>query len=110
VLLPAVAALPGVDMSMVVSDVETLIRGGALWRPQELDVSEIPHGKRHPQIFGIYARLSAGESFVLINNHDPKPLRREFDATYPDQFDWEYLQSGPATWRVRIGRRTNGAQ
>jgi len=67
---------------------------------------EIPQGRRHPRIFGIYARLTPGESFVLVNNHDPKPLRREFQAAYPDRFGWDYLEAGPERWRVRIGRPT----
>jgi uncharacterized protein (DUF2249 family) len=41
----------------------------------------------------------------LVNNHDPKPLRREFQATYPDRFGWDYLEAGPEQWRVRIGGR-----
>lgn len=104
VLIPALAALPGVDLPALVDDVETLLAGGILDTPEVLDVCEIPHGRRHPRIFGIYARLAPGESFVLVNNHDPKPLRREFQATYPDQFGWDYLEAGPDRWRVRIGR------
>jgi uncharacterized protein (DUF2249 family) len=103
-LLPAMAASRGIDLPMLASDVDTLLRDGILQTPETLDVRPIPHGERHPRIFGIYARLRPGESFVLVNNHDPKPLRREFTATYPDQFGWEYLQAGPTEWRVRIGR------
>ncbi|WP_445189147.1 DUF2249 domain-containing protein [Pseudonocardia sp. Cha107L01] len=105
VLLPAIATLPGVDLTSLMEDAETLLRGGVLARPEVLDVREIPHGQRHPRIFAMYARLAPGESFVLVNNHDPKPLRREFEATYPEQFSWEYEQSGPTNWRVHIGRR-----
>jgi uncharacterized protein (DUF2249 family) len=103
VLLPALALLPGVDLSALADDVDTLLAGGVLNAPAVVDVREIPHGRRHPRIFGIYARLAPGESFVLINN-DPKPLRREFQATYPDRFGWDYLEAGPDRWRVRIGR------
>lgn len=104
VLVPALAVLPGVDLSVLVEDVDTLLSGGALNTPDEVDVREIPHGRRHPRIFGVYARLAPGESFVLVNNHDPKPLRREFQATYPGRFGWDYLEAGPERWRVRIGR------
>ncbi|MDN5929518.1 MAG: DUF2249 domain-containing protein [Pseudonocardia sp.] len=104
VLIPALAALPGVDIRTLVDDVETLLAGGALDIPDQLDVREIPHGRRHPRIFGVYSRLEPGQSFVLVNNHDPKPLRREFQATYPDQFGWDYLEAGPDRWQVRIGR------
>jgi uncharacterized protein (DUF2249 family) len=104
VLIPALTALPGVDLSVLVEDVDTLLSGGALNTPDVVDVREVPHGRRHPRIFGVYARLAPGESFVLVNNHDPKPLRREFQATYPDRFGWDYLEAGPERWRVRIGR------
>lgn len=104
VLIPALAALPGVDLPALVEDVSVLLAGGILDIPAKLDVREIPHGRRHPRIFGIYARLAPGESFVLVNNHDPKPLRREFQATYPDQFGWDYLEAGPDQWQVRIER------
>lgn len=103
-LLPALATLPGVELPSLVEDVDALLAGGALDTPDEVDVREVPHGRRHPRIFGVYARLAAGESFVLVNNHDPKPLRREFEATYPEQFSWDYLESGPTLWRVRISR------
>jgi uncharacterized protein (DUF2249 family) len=93
-----------VDLSVLVEDVDTLLAGGALSTPGVVDVREIPHGRRHPRIFGVYGRLAPGESFVLVNNHDPKPLRREFQATYPDRFGWDYLEAGPERWRVRIGR------
>lgn len=104
VLLPALAALPGVDLPVLVEDVDTLVAGDALNTPGVVDVREIPRGRRHPRIFGVYGRLAPGESFVLVNNHDPKPLRREFQATYPDRFGWDYLEAGPDRWRVRIGR------
>ncbi len=104
VLLPALAELPGADLPSLAEDMRTLLEGKPLEKPDELDVREIPHGRRHPRIFGTYARLAEGESFVLVNNHDPKPLRREFDTAYPGQFAWDYLEQGPARWRVRIGR------
>ena len=103
VLIPALAVLPGVDLSGLIEDVDTLLSGGALKTPEVVDVREIPHGRRHPGIFGVYARLAPGESFVLVNSHDPKPLRREFQATYPGRFGWDYLEAGPERWRVRIG-------
>lgn len=104
VLIPALAVLPGVDLPALADDLDTLLRGGVLDIPAVLDVRDIPQGRRHPRIFGIYARLTPGESFVLVNNHDPKPLRREFRAAYPGQFGWEYLEAGPDRWRIRIER------
>ncbi|MFS8199416.1 DUF2249 domain-containing protein [Streptomyces sp. CWNU-52B] len=109
VLLPALAALPGADLPTLVTDMLTLLAGGELDHPPVLDVREIPHGRRHPRIFARYGRLAPGESFVLVNNHDPKPLRREFEATHPDTHTWDYVESGPEVWRVRIGKAAGGA-
>jgi uncharacterized protein (DUF2249 family) len=41
---------------------------------------------------------------VLVNDHDPRPLRYQFEAQYAGEYTWEYLEAGPAVWRVRIGR------
>jgi uncharacterized protein (DUF2249 family) len=69
-----------------------------------LDVRTLPPAQRHPLIFGTFHDLAPGESFVLINDHDPKPLYYQFKFEYEGQFSWEYLEQGPEAWRVRIGR------
>ncbi len=69
-----------------------------------LDVRSLPPRERHESIFSAYEALGAGDSFVLVNDHDPKPLRYQFDAEHPGAFTWDYLESGPRVWRVRIGR------
>lgn len=69
----------------------------------ELDVRQLRKPDKHPTIFATYAALKVGESFVLVNNHDPKHLREEFEADYPGGFEWEYLDKGP-TWRIRIAK------
>lgn len=71
----------------------------------ELDVREIPPRERHPRIFALFDGLKPGESFVLVNDHDPKPLYYQFQAERPGQVDWIYLEEGPLVWRVRIGKR-----
>ncbi|MDX1415242.1 MAG: DUF2249 domain-containing protein [Candidatus Promineifilaceae bacterium] len=70
-----------------------------------LDIRPIPPAQRHPLIFDRFEALEKGKSFVLINDHDPKPLFYQFQAERSDQFTWEYLEQGPQAWRVRIGRR-----
>ena len=71
----------------------------------ELDIRPIAPKDRHPLIFDRFEALATGESFVLVNDHDPKPLFYQFQAERADQFTWEYLEQGPQDWRVRIGRR-----
>lgn len=72
----------------------------------ELDVRQLRKPDKHPTIFATYSALSVGESFVLVNNHDPKHLRAEFDADLPGGYDWEYLDKGPEVWRIRITNLT----
>jgi uncharacterized protein (DUF2249 family) len=72
---------------------------------RELDVRVIPPREKHPAIFVTFDALAAGESFVLVNDHDPFPLRYQFEAERGDSFGWDYLESGPVVWRVRISRR-----
>jgi uncharacterized protein (DUF2249 family) len=70
-----------------------------------LDIRTIPPMRRHPLIFDQFEALEPADSFVLVNDHDPKPLYYQFQAELTDQFTWEYLEQGPEAWRVRIGRR-----
>ena len=68
----------------------------------KLDVrSEVP-ARRHELILGTYQDLEAGAGFELVNDHDPKPLYYQFSAEMPGEFEWEYLERGPETWRVLI--------
>jgi len=69
-----------------------------------LDVRELPPALRHEVIFTTYHALAPGMAFVLVNDHDPKPLRYQFEAEHGGEFTWEYLEQGPRVWRVRIGR------
>jgi uncharacterized protein (DUF2249 family)/iron-sulfur cluster repair protein YtfE (RIC family) len=69
-----------------------------------LDVRDLPPAQRHETIFSSYQDLVPGAGFILVNDHDPKPLRYQFEAEHTGQFTWRYLENGPDTWRVRIGR------
>jgi len=73
--------------------------------PRTLDVRVIPPREKHPAIFRTFAALAPGESFVLVNDHDPKPLRYQFEYEQGDEFGWQYLEEGPVVWRVEISRR-----
>ena len=73
--------------------------------PIELDVRRIPPREKHPTIFATFDALGPGESFVLVNDHDPFPLRHQFEAVRKGLYGWEYLEQGPVVWRVRLTRR-----
>ncbi|HET9500546.1 MAG TPA: DUF2249 domain-containing protein [Marmoricola sp.] len=77
---------------------------------QQLDVRAEAPARRHQLIFETWGALLPGESFELVNDHDPKPLYYQFAAEHTDQFEWEPLEQGPETWRIRIGRSPGGGQ
>jgi len=71
---------------------------------KQLDVRTLSPRERHPKIFETFDALEPGEDFQLVNDHDPKPLYYQFQAERGGQVAWEYLEQGPKTWRVKIGR------
>ena len=71
----------------------------------ELDVRTIPPRDKHPTIFRTFDNLAVGESMVIVNDHDPRPLRYQLAAERADTFVWTYEAEGPEVWRVRIDRR-----
>lgn len=74
-----------------------------------IDVRTITPRERHPLIFQTFGGLGAGESFELVNDHDPKPLYYQFAAEHSGRFTWDYLEEGPERWRVRIGKANGSA-
>ena len=74
-------------------------------QPMQLDVRVIPPREKHPTIFQTFDMLAPGQSFVLVNDHDPFPLRYQFEAERTGRYGWEYLEQGPQVWRVEISKR-----
>ena len=69
-----------------------------------VDVRDLPPRQRHPLIFGAFDTLVAGESLLLVNDHDPKPLFYQFQAESRGEFTWDYLENGPEVRQVKIGK------
>lgn len=75
----------------------------------EIDVRSLIPAQRHAKIFHLVGELTAGDSFVLVNDHDPKPLYYQLEAEHPGEFSWTYLEKGPAVWKVEIGKQFKAA-
>ena len=69
----------------------------------QIDVRNLVPMQRHQKIFELVDQLAPGGKFILVNDHDPKPLYYQLEAEHPHQFSWTYLERGPV-WRVEIGR------
>jgi uncharacterized protein (DUF2249 family)/uncharacterized protein YjiS (DUF1127 family) len=74
-----------------------------------VDVRSLAPAQRHAKIFQLVNELGPGSSFILVNDHDPKPLYYQLEAEYPKQFSWTYLQRGPEVWQVEIGKLAKAA-
>lgn len=74
-----------------------------------VDVRQVAPFERHPLIFGRFNALQPGEALQLVNDHDPRPLYNQFKAVTAGRFTWDYLESGPQVWRVRIGKLAGAA-
>ncbi|MBX3584418.1 MAG: DUF2249 domain-containing protein [Rhizobiaceae bacterium] len=72
---------------------------------ETVDVRMLVPAQRHQKIFQLVDDLQPGKAFVLVNDHDPKPLYYQLEAEYPGQFSWTYLERGPDVWRVEIGKQ-----
>ncbi|MCO5102063.1 MAG: DUF2249 domain-containing protein [Burkholderiaceae bacterium] len=69
-----------------------------------IDVRTIAPHERHSLIFSSFNALPQGAALELVNDHDPAPLHRQFKSNLHGLFTWDYLEQGPALWRVRIGK------
>lgn len=103
------ATLHKLARSVTAAPVSVMGTKGEPPRPDPvLDVRDLAPAKRHEVIFDTYGGLTPGTAFVLVNDHDPKPLYYQFEAEHAGRFSWDYLEAGPSVWRVRIGRAAAG--
>lgn len=61
-----------------------------------LDVTQIEPKLKHQVIFDRYFQLDSLESFVIENDHDPKPLHYQMLSELGNSFNWEYLERATA--------------
>ena len=69
-----------------------------------VDLRTITPRDRHAVVFSRFDALLLGQSLELLNDHDPQPLRFQFDDRAFGQFEWAALESGPTLWHVQITR------
>ena len=69
-----------------------------------IDIRPETPKRRHEIIFDTFDALPPGSAYVIVNDHDPRPLWYQFAAEHAGEFTWDALEEGPEVWRVRIGR------
>ena len=73
-----------------------------------LNVTALEPKLKHPTIFVKFDELKPGQSLILHNDHDPKPLYYQLLGERGNIFTWEYLEQGPKLWRIKISKRAAG--
>jgi uncharacterized protein (DUF2249 family)/quercetin dioxygenase-like cupin family protein len=73
-------------------------------RGRALDLRRTPRERRHSLVFYAFDCLAVGESFVLVNDHDPQPLHVQMEQLRPGELAWEYEVQGPYEFRIKLSR------
>lgn len=76
----------------------------------ELNVTLLEPRRKHPTIFEHFDALREGESFKILNDHDPKPLYYQMLGERGNIFHWQYLEKGPQWWRVLITKNDGNTE
>jgi uncharacterized protein (DUF2249 family)/iron-sulfur cluster repair protein YtfE (RIC family) len=69
-----------------------------------VDVRDLPHEHRHAHALAALDAVPPGGALVLVAGHPPRPLLAEVAARYGNQFQADWLQSGPQVWQIRLHR------
>lgn len=67
-----------------------------------LNVTLLEPRLKHPTIFARFDQLAPGESLILYNDHDPRPLYYQLVNLRGDIFTWEYMEQGPEVYKIKI--------
>ncbi|MGH9468253.1 MAG: DUF2249 domain-containing protein [Terriglobales bacterium] len=68
-----------------------------------IDVREVPHQGRHQLIYKTFENLQPGQAFILVVDHDPKPVLFELDFMHKGTFAYAYLEQGPL-FRIQMAK------
>jgi regulator of cell morphogenesis and NO signaling len=77
---------------------------------EKLDVTIIEPKLKHPTIFEKFDKLLEGDAFIIHNDHDPKPLYYQLIGERGNIFTWDYIESGPDIWEVKIRKNDSSSE
>ncbi|MCZ2472543.1 iron-sulfur cluster repair di-iron protein [Aquirufa ecclesiirivi] len=75
-----------------------------------LVVPELEPRLKHSTIFAHFDKIGEGESFLIQNDHDPKPLYYQLLAERGNQFTFDYIENGPEVWLIRIKKNARSKE
>ena len=71
---------------------------------RDLDLRQTARDRRHPTVFYAFDGLTVGESFFIVNDHNPLPLRAQLEQLRPGEAAWETVIDGPDQFRIKVSR------
>lgn len=69
---------------------------------------QIEPGQKYTAVFQCFDDLKEGESLIIRNDRDAKPLHYQLLAERGNVFNMEYLVRGPDLFEVKITRKMSG--
>lgn len=69
-----------------------------------VDVRGIAPRDRRAPILAAFRALAEGQTLHVVSDAVLEPLYFEFQVEMPRRFAWDYLETGPRTWRAGLTR------
>lgn len=76
----------------------------------EIDVRAIPPRERHARIIALFDALDVGGELTLVSDHEPRPLRAQFEKARAEEFVWLQRMIAAEQWRVTLRRIARAAE
>ena len=61
---------------------------------------------RKAKVLAAFEELQPGESIIIINNVDPKPLIEFMNQKHSENFDYEYLSKKENEFKIQISKKS----
>src|ERR1035441_3885686 len=71
---------------------------------RSLDLRSLPTWDRHARIFAAFDELRDATVLTVISDHEPRPLRLQFEQRHSDEFVRDQRHLGIARWEVSLRR------
>ncbi|MBI4216577.1 MAG: DUF2249 domain-containing protein [Chloroflexi bacterium] len=70
-----------------------------------LDVRTLPPQEhRSSTVFALCDSLAVGQSLIILNDHDPRPLYYRLAHERTGKFEWDSRELKPDEWQATIKR------
>ena len=71
---------------------------------KEMDLSSPECADKKEKVLSAYDSLEPGESMVIVNNVDPRPLLNSLMQKYPAEFSYDYLKQDTDYFKIQLNK------